>query len=505
MKKNLHDIDKLFKAAIDDLEESPSSGVWDAIDSNLDKNKVIDIRKKYILLKRVSIVLLLLLLGFGVHTYNTWNAAKIAAMNNTIKNNEQISSIENVQGPQKEQNKITTANTSINNNADKESTVNVNNKRQAQEEDARAKMLDISQNQVLINSSGSLNKVDEENIYATRKGKILINRRTQKTNITNAAVGEYGNEMGNAGLTTEKNEVISGLSVIPEINPEILKAKPADAANEFILPGNYILGDNRNTFASPDKLKQTKKAASFAATVFYAPNISSNSIKNDHHEHRMGRPDNDGDKEKIRNGENHQSSNSAGVLLDYNMNKHWSLESGFFLSNKTIHINPKTIYADLDDNGNVKYLYNCSSGYLFLSSKSITNPVVGDSIQAFESTNTLQYISIPLTVKYNFPINRFDLFASAGTAVNILTKGKMETEIQNGPVKEITVNNKINGLKSSYFGGMLGIGALYNITGKVVISFMPSFNFALTSSTKGASVKTYPNSISMAAGIMYRL
>ena len=68
MKKNLHNIDKLFKAALDDDTEHPPESVWDAIDQHPDKNKVVDINRKYIQLKIFVVVLLILLLGFGAYT-----------------------------------------------------------------------------------------------------------------------------------------------------------------------------------------------------------------------------------------------------------------------------------------------------------------------------------------------------------------------------------------------------------------------------------------------------
>jgi len=198
-------------------------------------------------------------------------------------------------------------------------------------------------------------------------------------------------------------------------------------------------------------------------------------------------------------------SYSVGVLLDYNLNKHWSLQTGLAFISKIIHINPKTIYADTDDNGQVKYRFNCSSGYTYLSSKTVANPVVGDSLQAFESTNTLHYISVPLAVKYHYYLNKIDLFATAGTAINMLTKGKIETQIGNAANKEMSISNKINGLKPSYFSGNIGLGLSYTFTRSIAISFIPSYNFALNSSTRDARVKNYPNTISLAAGIRYKL
>lgn len=71
MNENVHAIDKLFTDAINDHQESPSESVWDAIDQHPDKNKVVDINRKYIQLKIFAVVLLILLLGFGAYTLST--------------------------------------------------------------------------------------------------------------------------------------------------------------------------------------------------------------------------------------------------------------------------------------------------------------------------------------------------------------------------------------------------------------------------------------------------
>ena len=55
MNENLHNIDKLFKTAIEDHEELPSTDVWNNIDKGLDKKNVVSIQRKYYVLKRVAV------------------------------------------------------------------------------------------------------------------------------------------------------------------------------------------------------------------------------------------------------------------------------------------------------------------------------------------------------------------------------------------------------------------------------------------------------------------
>ena len=86
MNKNLHDIDKLFKSALEQHEDIPSPGVWDAIDNKLDKNKVVDINKKYNQLKKIAILLFLLLSGVVFYEYNSHKSNKDIARKNPVQN-----------------------------------------------------------------------------------------------------------------------------------------------------------------------------------------------------------------------------------------------------------------------------------------------------------------------------------------------------------------------------------------------------------------------------------
>ena len=97
------------------------------------------------------------------------------------------------------------------------------------------------------------------------------------------------------------------------------------------------------------------------------------------------------------------------------------------------------------------------------------------------------------------------MFTSIGASVNFLIKDKIETRIGDGPNKVVSVSKKINGLQPSYLAAGVGIGASYAISGRMAVSFLPSYNFALTSSTKDATVKTYPNILSFAMGLRYKL
>lgn len=63
MNKDLHDIDDLFRSALDGHEETPSTRVKENIDVALDKQDAEEYKKKFILWKRATLLLLLLVAG----------------------------------------------------------------------------------------------------------------------------------------------------------------------------------------------------------------------------------------------------------------------------------------------------------------------------------------------------------------------------------------------------------------------------------------------------------
>jgi len=68
MSEDLHNIDDLFRKALEENQELPAQSVWDNIDKTLDKKKVVSISKKYYKLKWAAAVLLLFSIGMAMYT-----------------------------------------------------------------------------------------------------------------------------------------------------------------------------------------------------------------------------------------------------------------------------------------------------------------------------------------------------------------------------------------------------------------------------------------------------
>ncbi len=541
MSENLHDIDKLFRDSLNGHEEMPSNKVWDALDNNLDKSNVIQIKRKYNNLKRIAVALLLLLMGTIIYEIQSKKTAKeeVVTNNGVDKNNGN----DNKSGGGEQ--KVTTDKTNNNNggvadnsngtasgsreinsagkdtatnaiiNSGKETTQNTTAPQQGQEGNAvqnvdQKTLSGLKQKdklKVKIKKPGVENDDDvaNENTVLPQGNKLHLKKSADhktKISIKNAAPTE--------DVNTDKNATVkSGTNKTVNANGDELRALQNEAIESIpaVLNKNEITTINAKR-VSPDanvangiaKSESTSNAKPFHFSVmpFYAPQFSFNRLEDDH---RDPGPQPRNGREQIKEKEPHEKSSSFGVLVEIPVGKKWGLQSGFTVLNKEITIEPKNIFAKLDNDGKVKYRFDCSSGYTYISPKAGTTPVVGDSVVAVASSNTLQYVGIPLAVNYTFSMGKFNIIPAVGTSVNFLTRQKIETELVQGTSKEKQTISTIEGLKKTYFNAFAGIALEYNVNKRIAVNLTPTGNFALSSINKDAAVKSYPNSFGVAAGI----
>ena len=296
----------------------------------------------------------------------------------------------------------------------------------------------------------------------------------------------------------EKN--IETQSLAPEIKNDLLisPSKPLIQTDINLLQKAIALNNKKLSFLGNNKINRAGNSL-FSATVFFSPDIVSTSLKDEHPRFR------EEERNEIEKDEQIKFSSTFGVLLDYNIGKNWKLESGITYSSRKTDIQPKTIYARPDNDGNINYRFNCSAGYSYVTVKSSSPPMPGDSVNALASTNNLQYVGLPLNAKYVFTSGRFSILPGAGVSFNFLTKGQIETTIATSTGGKNSSTDKVQGLKSMYLNGSTSIGFLYKLNKTFSLSFEPAFRFALSPINKDASVKTNLNSIGLSAGLLFKL
>lgn len=484
MDKNLRDIEKLFKAALEDNEEIPSSKVWNEIDKILDKDNIINIKKKYDTLKRISFLLLILLIALSIYEF-TGNLFDIK-----------------IKG--------------VNGRIDKE-IVTENNSNFSIEKNNKTNSESIAKN----NNTAISSSIKDINTKPGQLKSFVINKKEKAFDDT-SPLGMHKKIQGLAPLYQNKNvkEEEQGqaynnnsLETNIAINlPHILSPSFGQRPNKITIDTIRIkvipksLDSNKTTYSADigiTKLKTVKtkerKTSRLSFSVFFSPDFAYYRLKNDKHNNQSQ------NLIDIEEGEKHEFSSTAGALLDFKVNRHLSLQSGITFSNISIIAQPQTIFAQQDVSGNIKYRLNTSSGYGYVLPSFSSAPQLGDSLYAFTSAHTLQYLSLPLSVKYNITRGKFNFNAFTGIGINHLIRGKIETTVENETENETEVIKKLQGLKKIYFSGLTGLGIDYNLNKKIALTFNPSFKFALNSINKNSPVKSYPNSFGLGFGIILKL
>ncbi len=492
MDEDLQNIEDLFREGLEDNEEMPSGQVWNYIDKSLDQDNVISIKKKYTSLKRVSLVLLFLLIGLSIYELSNryTNGANILTSNT---NNNALSPHTNKS--QQPIDSISVNNTNKGNNVIDNSVVH-NFLPDTQR-------IQPGNNSLIENKTASKNNNIANNNTASKNKQKFINAYSYKIK-TNSTEPTEGNLQTLEKNDADKTNQQSGL--LKPLNHQNID-KVTRRMNDFIdtkkltqtnIINKIIPLTIKNTIASGIKNKPDKLTR-FSITPFFSPDIAWYHLQED-------KPDNQPDSiDEIKKNERHDFSSTLSALIDYKLNKHWALQAGFTYSNINITVNPKTIYAQTDNAGHVQYRINTSSGYGYVLPSFSSNPAVGDSLYAFTSTHTLQYISIPFAAKYNVIKGKFTFNALTGLSVNFLINGKIETTIIKDMNNETEILKNIQGLKKIYFSGLTGLGVEYALSKRMALCFAPTFRFALNSINSDAPVKSYPNSFGFATGLKITL
>ena len=302
-------------------------------------------------------------------------------------------------------------------------------------------------------------------------------------------------------LNNQQTQLLKSLNIIP-VDKIRMQLKDSAGTGKLLQPiaVNKISlpVESKNIVAVNTKNKGSKPSR-FSVTPFYSPDIAWYHLQED-------KPDNQTNNlTEIAESEQHEFSSTVGALVDYNLSKYWSLQSGLTYSNTNIIVQPKTIFAQSDNAGSIKFRINTSSGYGYVLPSFSNNPIIGDSLYAFSTTHTLNYINIPLALKYTISKGKFSFNVMAGFSTNILTKGIIETTLAKDFNNETQLVNELHGLKKIYFSGLAGLGVDYKLNKKIALSFAPTFRFALNSINKDAPVKSYPNTFGLVLGLKIRM
>src|SRR5579863_106378 len=192
-------------------------------------------------------------------------------------------------------------------------------------------------------------------------------------------------------------------------------------------------------------------------------------------------------------------SASAGLLVGYQMTKHWLLQTGLLYSWSSSLGDPTTAYAVTDNNGNTKYLLNTVAGYGYLPSSS----PAGDSVKTDQSSSRLHYLSLPVIASYAIYKKRFTFLAGAGIIGNFLTGATVTSRIEGGPTPQPESIVTMYGLRKINYGLLLKAEAQYAVRADWSLDLMITSKNALTAINTNANYSTYPYYIGVGLGITH--
>ncbi len=493
MDRNLPDIEKLFKSALQDEEEMPAPEVWQAIDNNLDKDNIVSIKKKYENVKKVAFLLSFMLLGLSIYEFE-----KPPGYKNYNFPGKEIASKKSNSENVKDKNNISP------NTSEGHGSLTTNKSKSLSDNPLVFKEPAAKAEQTKLSSvlTEEKKRVSDDKKTMFIKGFLQPNEIAADNSIA-AVKSEISKE--------HTKKVVDPIIKLKEaillkdydtLSAQISNHNNLDSINTIILPRSSspvkIASNiaNANSMVVSTKTKKGKISA-FSINLFFSPDFTSYRLQDN------VSVNNSGEATEIEKNEHHEFSSTTGALIEYRAKKHWSIQSGLTYSNTNITVAPKTIYAQADNFGSIKYLLKTSSGYGYVLPSFSNSPKVGDSLYAFTSTHTLQYLSLPAAIKYTITKGKISFSAMAGAVVNRLIKGKVETSVEDGTNNEPEVADKLQGLKKLYFSGLTGFGINYQLYKKAAITFAPVYRFALNSINKDASVRSYPNSIGLTTGIKF--
>ena len=520
MSENLHDIDKLFQDSIEGHAETPPPAVWQQLDKKLDQKKAASIAGRYRMLKWVAAALFLISAGMAMWVYNLQTNKKgdlvkktetrLSPASGGVANDPDGSTNEQEPAPIKQADKepivqqhgVTTPASS--GSGEK---VSVKEKRMTDDTDTSPgeTRTETMRQQSMPKDAVPLpmQKTDLRNAIAKKINKKNAAAESYVSGIIPAHAGDIINEqLKNKQIKPGTGEEGLLVAVVGEPVRHTRSSKVDISTLPPPGPGSLVPALARSGAAATVKLAPLH--AGFTATVFFSPNLVSNSITNNN----LLLHNNEDKKDTIKGKEQNRTSKSIGALIEYNINQHWSIGSGIILSTRTTEIKAKPIYAREDQRrgGEVRYRFNCSSGYFYINPKpGRSNPPSGDTIKALSSLNTLKYLSVPLSLKYTAGEGKLRLVTSAGLQANFLTDRNIETVITKGAQHENASTSDNQGLRPVYFSGVISAGATYKLNRIVTASVVPTAQLGFMSITHDNPVKSYINFYGLALGLSIKL
>ena len=401
----------------------------------------------------------------------------------------------------------------------------------------------IKEKEITTENNNSINNIPKNN---SDNKSTSISDEKLSLNLINNTSGKVssGNENNsdNTSKIVSDNEVIESTSQTMKINQpmmaientnqervsDLTPVKVKEVENK-IIPGielpkplttnaDYI--QENKTDSSTTFLK--KLISHISIGIYYSPDYVKNRLKvNDSYTGTASQNLNDYDNQKS------DFSYSTGLNIRFDIGKNWSFGSGFSYSTfaqtavyNTINVVSDSAYQKVFAHqrppgggsgnrptpghngqnphrppgiGNHHYVVQTPCGAIDLYNvppqHNGRNHRDGDTINIkTETSESLQFINIPLTLRYQFGQHKISYFVETGAAISFVKGDKVKITIDDS----YTENNERDGLRNLNYSLLLSAGAKYNFYKGLSITLKPSFRYSITPVNQVNPLSSYP-------------
>lgn len=211
----------------------------------------------------------------------------------------------------------------------------------------------------------------------------------------------------------------------------------------------------------------------------------------------------------FNDNENGLTTIGGGISLEYMFNDRLSMGSGMYMSR--IGQQNSEVLAYNDPESSNMYKLTTSTGTVTVNPTKFESVIVEQAASAKESpgdytvngsfVQNLDYLEVPLVLKYKVLDKKFSVNVSGGLSPGILVNNSSYFEFEGEKLQTGTTEN----IDPFIYNSVLGIGLEYAISRKFFINMEPSFKYSLAPVNSNNGIEYHPYSISWFTGISYKI
>jgi hypothetical protein len=507
-----NNIDDIFKRAIEPLDTEPSEEFWRKAAEDIIAKGSKATEKRIFRWRAIAFVLGAGLVVLGYFTYRMQSSLEHA--------NQQMKVVENDQNKQVD--KLTENTIAKNEDNTTLKTIASKNKVTSHKQNTSIATKVVpeyhpvvaSQVPAVVNSGHHTSASSPVSYVSANHTKISLATNYKKSAIrashkpvdatslanqkNNAIVSVANNENNNLENSSVQEKTYAFVKPSSQSADSITKQDDtSDSANDVVEQADQVTGlPPLSTNAQNNKPTVNDSASKLNISVFFSPD---NLVG-----YGFNSPYSWGSQieNAIKQGEKEKFSYTTGAKVEYAISSNFTIGAGIAYEEYSFNVNPGTVYAQRQSDGDIGYYFTTSSGVVECPSYGHT--ALNDSIK-MNASSTRKYLQVPLLAKY-FLVNtkklRFYVVGGLEPCFNLGDNTVMNWQNYWGEGGTVSASN-MEGSRNFYFSYYVGIGATYKVGNHLSIYIEPGLHNAVTPIDDQIAVTTSPKLFSASVGLTY--